>query len=118
MTIKGNRMNKKSAHKAICAALCVVAAGVSTATLATAHLEAPAAAIQIQTYGTVSPVLFYTGSVCSNQHLNLDESSPLDVQKLLWASVLSAKATGGKMSFEYDYNGDACVIRSFSVMPN
>lgn len=56
-------MNKKSARKAICAAFCVVAAGVSTGALATAHLEVAANAIQIQTYGSVSPVLFYTGSV-------------------------------------------------------
>lgn len=111
-------MSENSVRRALCAAFCVVAASVSTATLATAHLEAPASAIQIQTYGAVNPSLFYTGSVCSNQHLNLDDSAPLDVQKLLWASVLSAKSTGGKMSFEYDYNGDVCVIRSFSVMPN
>jgi hypothetical protein len=111
-------MSKNSVRKALRAAFCIAAATASTAALATAHLEVAASAIQIQTYGALSPALFYTGSVCSNQHLNLDDSSSVDLQKVLWASVLSAKSTGGKMSFEYDYSGDACIIRSFSVMPN
>jgi hypothetical protein len=99
-----------------CGAAFLASAAVSTSAMATAHLESPAAAIQISSYGLPSPVLFYTGSVCSNQHLNLDDSASVDVQKLLWSVVLSAKSTGSKLSFDYDYNGDACIIRSFSVM--
>lgn len=111
-------MTKNFVRRSFCAVISVVAAGISTAAFATAHLEVAASAIQIQSYGSVSPVLFYTGSVCSNQHLNLDDSSTADVQKLLWASVLSAKSTGAKISFDYDYNGDACIIRDFAVMPS
>lgn len=111
-------MNNIVIRKALCALFCVVAAGESTSALATTHVEVPASAIQIQTYGTVSPALFYTGSICSNQHLTLDDSSSVDVQKVLWAAVFSAKSTGSKLSFDYDSNGDACVIRSFAVMPN
>ncbi|KAG9611570.1 hypothetical protein KCV01_g2451, partial [Aureobasidium melanogenum] len=111
-------MNSTSIRKAFCAAACVITAAASTSALATAHLEVQASAIQIQNNGSTNPSLFYTGSVCSAQHLNLDDNSSVDVQKLLWASVLSAKANGSKMSFDYDYNGDICVIRSFAVMPN
>lgn len=111
-------MSNNSIRKAFHAVLCIVTAGMSTAALATAHLEVPASAIQVQSYGAVNPALFYTGSTCSTQHLNLDDSAPVDLQKLLWASVLSAKAAGARMSFDYDSSGDVCVIRSFAVMPN
>jgi len=108
-------MNKNTILKTACGAAILGSAAVSISAMATAHLESPAAAIQISSYGLVSPVLFYTGSVCSNQHLNLDDSASVDAQKLLWAVVLAAKSTGGKLSFDYDYNGDVCIIRSFSV---
>jgi len=111
-------MRKTSIRALLCSACCLMAAGASTSALATANVTVPAASVQITTYGLVNPVLFYTGSVCSNQHLNLDDSASADMQKLLWAAVLSAKSTGSKLSFDYDFNGDACVIRSFSVMAN
>jgi hypothetical protein len=111
-------MRTKSIRTLLCSAFCLIAAGVSTSALATATTIVPASSIQVTTYGLVAPVLFYTGSVCSNQHLNLDASASTDVQKLLWAAVLSAKSTGAKLSFDYDFNGDACIIRSFSVMAN
>ncbi|MEZ2417942.1 hypothetical protein [Luteibacter sp. RCC_6_2] len=111
-------MLSKSIRKSIVAFSCVLALGTSTSVMATAHTEVSASAIQIQSYGNVGPVLFYTGSVCSNQHLNLDPIADVDTQKLLWAAVLSAKATGSKVGFDYDFNADNCIIRSFSVNPN
>lgn len=87
--------------------------------MATAHSEVQASAILIQSYGGTAPTLFYAGSSCSGGHLDLDPSADgLERQKLLWASVLSAKATGAKMNFDYDVAGDICYIRFFAVMPN
>ena len=111
-------MSKKYVRNMVCAAFFMAAAGGSASAMATAHAEAPASAILIQTYGGITATLYYAGSVCSNGHLNLDPSDTQDRQKLLWAAVLSAKSTGGKVNFDYDFNGDDCVIRAFSVMPN
>jgi hypothetical protein len=111
-------MIKKSVRNTICAAACIVAAGASTSAMATAHSDVAASAIQISSYGAVAPVLFYAGSVCSSGHLSLDPASTVDVQKTLWAAVLSAKTMGGRMSFDFDFNGDDCIIRSFSVNAN
>jgi len=111
-------MLSKSIRKGVVAISCLLALGGSAAAMATAHTEVLASAVQIQSYGGITPVLFYTGSVCSNQHLNLDPIADSDTQKLLWAAILSAKATGSKVGFDYDFNADSCVIRSFSVNPN
>ena len=86
--------------------------------MATAHIEVPASAILIQTYSDTVPTLYYTGSGCSSGHLNLDPNDSQERQKLLWASVLSAKASGLRMNFDYDMQGDICYIRFFAVMPN
>jgi len=111
-------MTEKTVRKVLSAVFCVTAAGASMSAMATAHAEVQASAVLIQSYGGVAPTLFYAGSVCTLGHLTLDPNDTQDRQKLLWASVLSAKATGGKVNFDYDYNGDDCVIRAFAVMPN
>jgi len=111
-------MLSKSIRKGVVAIACVLGLGASASAMATAHVDVAASAIQVNSYGGVTPVLFYTGSVCSTGHLTLDPSADIDTQKLLWASILSAKATGAKMGFDYDFNADNCVIRAFSVAPN
>ena len=102
----------------LCSLACFFGLVASGSAMATAHLDVAAGAVQINSYGGITPVLFYTGSVCSTGHLTLDPSADVDTQKLLWATVLSAKATGGKLGFDYDFNADNCVIRAFSVAPN
>lgn len=99
---------------------CIVAcAVVASPAMATFHVEVPAAAIQIQTFGGLAPTLYNTGSVCSAGHLTLDHTiDGVEREKLVWATVLSAKATGARMSFDYDTTGDECWIRYFSVQPN
>jgi hypothetical protein len=107
----------KSIRKAAVCASFLLATAISTSAMATAHIEVQASAILLQTYGGTAPTLYYTGSVCSSGHLTLDPSDSADRQKLLWASILSAKAAGLKVNFDYDFNADSCVIRAFAVMP-
>ena len=85
---------------------------------ATAHYEGPASAWVLQSYNGVQATLYYTGSPCISGKLTLDPSDSPDRNKLLWATVLAAKASGAKMSFHYDVGpNDICYIRSFTVAP-
>jgi hypothetical protein len=111
-------MQSKSIRKGVVALSCLLGLGASASAMATAHVDVAASAVQINSYGGITPVLFYTGSVCTTGHLTLDPSADVDTQKLLWASVHSAKSTGSKLGFDYDFNADNCIIRSFSVSAN
>jgi hypothetical protein len=112
-------MFSKSIRKGVIALSCVLALGASASAMATAHVVVPASAILIQTYSGITPTLYYTGSGCSSGHLNLDPTvDGAEREKLLWATVLSAKASGLKMNFDYDIAGDVCYIRYFAVEPS
>ena len=106
--------------RTIIALACMTASVVfATPAMATFHAEVASAAIQIQTFGGLAPTLYNTGSVCSGGHLTLDHTiDGVERDKLVWAAVLSAKASGARMSFDYDTTGDECWIRYFAVLPN
>ncbi|MGA7436743.1 MAG: hypothetical protein WBW32_01295 [Luteibacter sp.] len=111
-------MLSKSIRKGVVAVSCLLALGTSASAMATAHIMVPANQILLQNQIGTTPVLFFAGSGCSNGHLNLDPTQSSDREKLLWATILSAKASGVNVSFDYDMNGDICYIRNFSVEPN
>ncbi|TCV97369.1 hypothetical protein EC912_101378 [Luteibacter rhizovicinus] len=109
--------SNKSIRSTVACAVFMLGAAASTGAMATVHIEVPASSILLQTYSGTTVTLFYTGSVCTSGRLALDPSDTPDRNKLLWASVLAAKASGQKMSFDYDFNADDCAIRAFAVVP-
>lgn len=104
---------KKLAVASFVACTVVASAGA----MATQHLEVPASSLLLQTYGGTAVTLYYTGSACASGQLTLDPSDSSDRNKLLWATVLSAKASNLKVNFDYDIGTNVCYIRAFAVMP-
>lgn len=72
---------------------------------------------KLQTYSGVQTVLWYTGSPCTSGQLILPSTESSDRNKMLWATVLEAKAQGLKLSIDYTVSGNTCSITSFSVSP-
>lgn len=81
------------------------------------RLDAVPTAWKLQSYAGVSTVLWYTGSPCQNGKLTLPTTDSPDRNKLLWATVLEAKAANLPMSIEYTVSGTTCTITSFAVSP-
>jgi hypothetical protein len=108
------KMLKKTAVALMVTGCCLASASV----FATAHYEGLASGWVLQSYGGVTTTLHFTDSPCTNGRLTLDPADSAERNKLLWATVLATKASGGKMSFDYDVGaGDICYIRFFSVSP-
>jgi len=111
-------MRSKSIRKGLVALSCVLGLGVSASAMATAHIVVAARAILLQNYNGTTPTLWYTGSGCTSGNLTLDPTQNSDREKLLWATILSAKASGANVNFDYDINANVCYIRNFAVEPN
>jgi hypothetical protein len=92
----------------------------SATAFATANYTGPAAAWTLQNISRtgVSVRLLNTSAPCTQGRLTLDPQDTPDRNKLLWATVLAAKASGSSMSFDYDIGAnDICYIRNFAVVP-
>lgn len=69
----------------------------------------------LQSYGG-SAVLWYTGSTCTNGQLLLDPSWSSDQSKLLWSTIMTAKASQLPVTIWYTVNsGGSCIITSFAL---
>ena len=70
---------------------------------------------RLQSYGG-SAVLWYTGSTCMNGQLLVDSSWSFDQSKLLWATIMTAKASQIPVFVSYVVNSSGyCIITSFSL---
>ena len=70
---------------------------------------------RLQSYGG-STVLWYTGSTCTNGQLLLDPSWSSDQSKLLWSTIMTAKASQMPVFISYTVNSSGyCVITSFAL---
>ncbi|PTR33008.1 hypothetical protein C8J98_104219 [Luteibacter sp. OK325] len=107
----------KVINKAFACATIVALGAMSTAAMATAHIDVLASSILPKNDVGGVVTLYYTGSVCSSGHLSMDSSDTPDRVKTLWATVMSAKAAGQSLGFDYDFNGDTCIIRAFTIVP-
>ena len=79
------------------------------------QINAIPTAWRLQSYGG-STVLWYTGSPCYNGQLLLNSSWSVDQSKLLWATIMAAKASRLPVFVYYvvDSSGN-CIITSFGL---
>jgi len=69
---------------------------------------------KLQSYGG-NPVLWYTGSSCASGQLQPDASWSPDQMKLLWATIMTAKASQLPVNINYTISGSNCTITDFSL---
>jgi hypothetical protein len=80
------------------------------------RISAIPSAWKLQSYGG-NPVLWYTGSTCGSGQLLTDPSWTADQGRLLWATIMTAKASQLPMTIDYNVNGQSCTIVDFSLDP-
>jgi hypothetical protein len=105
---------KKYRWVSLTLAACISFAFASAASAAS--VTAVPTAWKLQSYGTTGPVLWYTGSSCDTGQIVMDPSWSADQAKLLWATVMTAKASLLPVTIDYTVNSlGQCVITDFAL---
>lgn len=68
---------------------------------------------RIQDYGGGAVDLWFTGSSCTNGHLQLAPSVPEGTKDRLWSALLTAKVSDRPIGIFYHFTGSDCIIDSF-----
>lgn len=109
-------MRKKiSLKKLFPIAIAATCMGVSSAALATIGIAAVPTAWRLQNYEGQNAVLWFTGSVCPNGQLTLDPADTPERNKMLYATIMAAKASKLKVVIQYDAGVNVCFIRNFGL---
>jgi hypothetical protein len=73
---------------------------------------------RVESYAANLVMLWHTPAVCGNGMLSLPATATVVEHNRLYATVLSAKATGAKVFVQYNSDNGVCVITSFGVDSN
>lgn len=86
------------------------------ASAAMAYITAVPTAWRLQNYVPASTVIWFAGTPCSNGMLTLPGTATVDDHSRLYATILSAKATGKAVFIFYDDASSSCQISSFGLL--
>ena len=108
-------MNAVKSRRALLAVIVGVFLSFTSLVFADTIITAAPTGWRLQSYGG-SAVLWYTGSTCINGQLLVDSSWSFDQSKLLWATIMTAKASQIPVFVSYAINSSgSCTITSFSL---
>lgn len=107
-------MNFTGKYRSTLLALAITGLSVFSAAAGAVGITAVPTAWKLQSYGG-NPVLWYTGSSCPSGQLLPDPSWSQDQMKLLWATVMTAKASQLPVNVNYTVNGSSCILTDFSL---
>lgn len=87
----------------------------SAATAAEGGFSVVPTAWRLESYGSNSVVIWYTPSRCGTGQIVLPATATLADHNRLYATVLSAKATGAKVFINYNDDTGSCIIISYGI---
>jgi hypothetical protein len=90
---------------------------VSSLAFADTTITAVPTAWRLQDYaGGAQIAIWYTGSSCTNGQLLVDPTWSIDQAKMVWSTVMAAKASQLPVIFGYTVNSSgSCIITSFGL---
>lgn len=104
--------------KAAACALALAAMSASATICAEALVSLPSGPLRVQSYSNGTSI-YFTSSPCTYGGMTLDPSDTPDRNKMLYATVLAAKAMKANLFVSYDIGAiggsPVCYIRSFGI---
>ncbi len=88
---------------------------INIATAADGGFSVVPTAWRLESYGANGVVLWFTPSRCGNGQILMPGTATLAEHNRLYATVLSAKATGGKVFINYNDDTGNCIIVSYGI---